>query len=180
VRRAWLLLALLVLSAADPAAPPEPGGLWTGPLQGPVPATIAGGKVIHTSELDALRRQGGLLVIDVSPAPRKPEGLAPNAPWMPPAHRDIAGSVWLAEMGRGVLAPAEEAWHRARLAELTRGRLEAPIAIYCHPRCWASWNAAKRAIGYGYRRVYWYPDGIEGWRAAGLPMATAEPLLPPS
>jgi rhodanese-related sulfurtransferase len=26
--------------------------------------------------------------------------------------------------------------------------------------------------------VYWFPDGMEGWRAAGQPTASAEPLLP--
>jgi PQQ-dependent catabolism-associated CXXCW motif protein len=50
--------------------------------------------------------------------------------------------------------------------------------IYCHRNCWLSWNAAKRAISYGYRNVYWFPDGMEGWRAAGLPTASAEPLVP--
>ena len=52
--------------------------------------------------------------------------------------------------------------------------------LYCHPQCWASWNAAKRAISYGYRKVYWYPDGIEGWEKAGLPTASAVAILPPS
>jgi hypothetical protein len=37
-----------------------------------------------------------------------------------------------------------------------------------------SWNAVKRAIRYGYRKVYWFADGIEGWRAAGFETATIE------
>jgi PQQ-dependent catabolism-associated CXXCW motif protein len=53
--------------------------------------------------------------------------------------------------------------------------------VYCHERCWLSWNAAKRAIRYGYRNVYWFPDGIEGWRAAGFETATAvTAAAPPS
>ena len=52
--------------------------------------------------------------------------------------------------------------------------------IYCHEKCWLSWNAAKRAVAYGYRRVYWFPDGIEGWSAARRPTAFAEPLAPPA
>ncbi|MEA1648849.1 hypothetical protein UAJ10_07440 [Nitrospirillum sp. BR 11164] len=42
-----------------------------------------------------------------------------------------------------------------------------------------SWNATKRAAGYGYTNVAWYPDGVDGWRAAGLPLATATALTPP-
>jgi PQQ-dependent catabolism-associated CXXCW motif protein len=41
--------------------------------------------------------------------------------------------------------------------------------------CWMSWNAAKRAVALGYARVHWYPDGTDGWAAAGLPLAEARP-----
>ena len=39
-----------------------------------------------------------------------------------------------------------------------------------------SWNAAKRAISYGYSNVHWYPEGTDGWAEAGLPLAGAEPV----
>jgi len=65
------------------------------------------------------------------------------------------------------------------LAAATAGNLDGPLVIYCHDRCWLSWNAAKRAIGYGYRRIYWFPEGIEGWTASGRPTATVEPLQAP-
>jgi rhodanese-related sulfurtransferase len=42
-----------------------------------------------------------------------------------------------------------------------------------------SWNAAKRAIGYGYQHVYWYRDGVEGWQAAGFHTAVVEPQPEP-
>jgi rhodanese-related sulfurtransferase len=38
-----------------------------------------------------------------------------------------------------------------------------------------SWNAAKRALAYGYRNVAWFPDGSDGWQEAGLPLAEAQP-----
>jgi coenzyme PQQ precursor peptide PqqA len=38
-----------------------------------------------------------------------------------------------------------------------------------------SWNAAKRALALGYRNVVWYPEGSDGWAAAGLPLQAAEP-----
>jgi PQQ-dependent catabolism-associated CXXCW motif protein len=40
---------------------------------------------------------------------------------------------------------------------------------------WMSWNAAKRALMMGYRNVAWYPEGTEGWEAAGLPLQEAKP-----
>jgi PQQ-dependent catabolism-associated CXXCW motif protein len=61
------------------------------------------------------------------------------------------------------------------LAQATDNNLDRPVVIYCHERCWLSWNAAKRAVRYGYRKVHWYPEGIEGWNAAGLKSVIMEP-----
>ena len=38
-----------------------------------------------------------------------------------------------------------------------------------------SWNAAKRILSYGYRRVAWYPDGTDGWERVGLPLSESQP-----
>jgi PQQ-dependent catabolism-associated CXXCW motif protein len=67
---------------------------------------------------------------------------------------------------------------RQRLAQAAGGDLDRPLVFYCHARCWGSWNAAKRAIGYGHRAVAWYPDGVEGWQDNGLPLAPSEPESP--
>ena len=42
-----------------------------------------------------------------------------------------------------------------------------------------SWNAARRALAYGYDQVIWYPEGTDGWRAAGLPLVPAQPVPMP-
>jgi hypothetical protein len=43
-----------------------------------------------------------------------------------------------------------------------------------------SWNAAKRALSWGYRQVYWYRDGIEVWQQFDLPTEVVDPVpLPP-
>jgi len=179
----WPVLAALSAPAAAPApaaqggaqqpqpVAQEPPGFWTGNIDSPVPSTIHGGVVIHARELSTLLKQGAV-VVDVSNAPRRPEGLAPGAPWMPVPHSALPGSLWIPGAGVGSMTPAFDAYFRARLAQATAGDLGRALAVYCHDRCWLSWNAAKRAIGYGYRRVYWFPEGIEGWRAAGLPTAT--------
>jgi len=182
LKRIGLTLALLVgLStagtASEPPHPPEPDGFWTGPTQGAVPATLAGGTVIGTADLAALVERGGAVLIDVAPAPRAPEGLAPGTTWTPPPHRSLPGSVWLPGVGQGELPPDVDAWFRARLAELTGGDRNRPVVLFCHPDCWISWNAAKRAILYGYTGVYWYPDGVEGWQDADMPTAVVEAEL---
>ena len=154
------------------AAAAEPPGLWTGEERGAVPATLAGGRVVDTAALAALLAQGGVVAVDVSVAQRRPAGMSPGAIWLPLVHRDIAGSVWLPDAGQAVLAPADEAWVRGRLEALTGGDAGRPVVFYCHPECGRSWNAAKRAVGWGYRAVMWYPGGIEGWGEAGGAMAS--------
>lgn len=156
-------------------APAEPDGYWTGPINGPVPDTLSGGTVIDVTELRALLEKQNVALVEVSNLPRRPESLAPGAPWLPTPHVVIPGSVWIPGAGMGAIAPDVDATFRDELARATGNDLDHPIVIYCHERCWLSWNAAKRAISYGYRRVHWYPDGIEGWRAAGLKTSIAEP-----
>jgi PQQ-dependent catabolism-associated CXXCW motif protein len=170
------LLLLLAAFAARSDDVQEPAGFWTGPINSAVPATIAGGKVIHAQEVAAFLKQTKALVIDVSNEPKKPAGMAPDAPWLPPPQEVIPGGVWLPGAGMGDIATDTDAFFRDYLSQATGGDLDHPIMIYCHERCWLSWNAAKRAINYGYRRVHWFPEGVEGWRAAGYDTVTAKPL----
>jgi PQQ-dependent catabolism-associated CXXCW motif protein len=69
-----------------------------------------------------------------------------------------------------------ERYFRDNLARLSQGDKARAMLFYCQANCWMSWNAAKRAISYGYSRVYWYPEGTDGWAAAGLPTETGEPV----
>jgi len=161
-------------TAAAPSVP-EPEDFWLGEINSPTPATLRGGTVIRAPELAAMLKRGGVVSVDVSNSPLRPEKLAPQAVWMPPPHAIIPGSLWLAGVGAGAIDARTDSFYRRRLAEATQNNFDHPLVVYCHERCWLSWNAAKRAIGYGYRKVYWFPDGIEGWRAAGFPQAVAQP-----
>jgi PQQ-dependent catabolism-associated CXXCW motif protein len=167
-------------SAAQKNAVAEPSGYWTGPANAPVPAVLTGGKVINKArDLVKLMRQGGAVVVDVSNAPRRPEGLAPGAAWLPVPHRAIPGSIWIPGAGLGEVPLPVDDFFRQRLSAATDNHLARPVVVYCHRQCWLSWNAAKRAISYGYRNVYWFRDGVEGWKAAGYPTEVIEPQFAP-
>jgi PQQ-dependent catabolism-associated CXXCW motif protein len=166
--------ALIANLAAD-AQPPEPEGYRIDDYRAPTPATVAGGVVLDTGAAHELWETGEAIWIDVLPAPRRPANLPPSAVWMPLPHRNIPGSLWLPDVGRGALNPELEDYFRDHLATATKLRKDAAIVFYCLANCWMSWNAAKRAASWGYRQVYWYRDGTDGWEAAKLPMQNAEP-----
>jgi PQQ-dependent catabolism-associated CXXCW motif protein len=172
--------AVAGVTSAATDAPPEPSGYWTGPINSPVPVTLNGGVAISdVHRLQALQKDKNAVLIDVSNAPRRPDNMAPGAPWLPLPHQAIPGSLWIPEVGLGEAPPATGDFFRAQLAAATGNDPARPIVIYCHQACWLSWNAAKRAISYGYLHVYWYRDGVEGWKAAHLPTAVVEPRVAP-
>jgi PQQ-dependent catabolism-associated CXXCW motif protein len=157
------------------AQPPEPEGYRMDDYRAPSPATVAGGVMLDTDAAHQLWESGAAVWIDVLPAPRRPENLPPSALWMPLPHRDIPGSLWLPDIGRGALNPDVEGYFRDHLATATKLRKDAAVVFYCLADCWMSWNAAKRAASWGYTQIYWYRDGTDGWDAAKLPMQNAEP-----
>ena len=157
------------------AAVPEPDGYRLDHYRAPVPDTITGGAVVHVAELPQLIATQHPILIDVLPAPEPPKEDRPGLPRMPVPHRDIPGSVWLPEVGRGAISPQTESWFRDRLQQATHGNIQMPVVFYCLSQCWMSWNATRRAISYGYTHAIWFPEGADGWEAAGHEMATAIP-----
>ncbi len=171
---ALALCGLVRVAIADPTVA-EPAGYRMDNYHAPVPDTVAGGQVVHTDALNALVARHEALLIDVLPAPRQPEGMKPGTPWLPLPRYDIPGSTWLPEVGRGALTAAADERFRKRLDMLTGGDRAKPLVFYCLADCWMSWNATKRAASYGFRNVSWYPDGSDGWHAAGRPLQEAHP-----
>lgn len=44
------------------------------------------------------------------------------------------------------------------------------VVIYCNgPKCMRSSKASKMAVGWGFKKVYYFRDGIPAWKAAGYP-----------
>lgn len=167
-------IALLAAASTASAAVPEPNGFRMNEYRAEVPATVAGGDVVHAARIRELAQHNGVVLIDVYPAPRRPAGMRPDALWLPPVHRNLPGSLWWPEVGLGAIPPTLEARFRQRLGEVAASQPGKLIVFYCKANCWLSWNATKRAAAYGFR-VGWFPEGADGWQASGLPTQNAKP-----
>lgn len=172
------LLALVLSPAILAAGGPEPAGYRMENYRAPVPDTLKGATVIDTGEAERLWRAMEAGFIDVLPRPPKPK-LPEGTLYREKPRHNIPGSLWLADVGYGALPPEMDGYFRDGLARASRGDTSAKLVIYCLADCWMSWNAAKRAIAYGYRVVYWYPAGMDGWTASGLPVELSRPLPRP-
>ncbi|MGJ4859409.1 PQQ-dependent catabolism-associated CXXCW motif protein [Labrys sp. La1] len=175
VRSAVILVLALLAQPVHAGSPPEPNGYRLDDYKAPTPATLAGATVLDTGRAEALWKTREAIFVDVLPHPPKPAELPAGTVWRDPPHETIAGAVWLPEVGRGALAATTEDYFKRSLAELSQGRHEQALVFFCKKDCWMSWNAAKRALSYGYGRIYWYGDGVDGWKAAGLAMEVAKP-----
>ena len=174
---AGLVIATLVLVlpayAQDNAREPE--GYRTDNYRAPVPAALAGARVLATAEAEAIWRAGTGVFIDVLPHPPKPQNLPAGTIWREKPRLNIPGSIWLPDTGYGTLAAATEDYLRRGLFRAAGGNNATLLVIYCQADCWMSWNAAKRVRSYGYPNVAWYPEGTDGWERANLPMAESQP-----
>ena len=153
----------------------EPEGYRTDNYRAPVPATLAGARVLATGEAEAIWRAGAGVFIDVLPHAPKPQNLPAGTIWREKPRLNIPGSIWLPDTGYGTLAAATEDYLRHGLARASGGNSATLLVIYCLTDCWMSWNAAKRALSYGYRNVAWYPEGTDGWQRADLPVSESHP-----
>ena len=140
-----------------------------------MPATLAGARVLTTAEAEAIWRAKTGVFIDVLPRAPKPQNLPAGTVWRDKPRLNIPGSIWLPDTGYGTLAAATEDYLRQGSIARPAATTAALLVIYCQADCWMSWNAAKRALSYGYPNVAWYPDGTDGWERADLPLAESQP-----
>jgi PQQ-dependent catabolism-associated CXXCW motif protein len=142
----------------------------------PVPKTLKGARVISAEEAEPLWRDKSAVFIDVYPRAPKPDNLPAGTVWRDPTHMSMDGAHWLPNVGYGVLSPAFEDYFRTRLAALSGGDPSKPLVFFCQKNCWMSWNAAKRALEWGYKSVIWFSEGTDAWQEAGFDLKRVEPV----
>lgn len=164
-------------SDAKPSGPvAEPETYRMEDFRSPVPATLRGARVLTADEAADIWNKNGAIFIDVYPQAPKPPNLPAGTFWRQPAHRSIEGAQWLPNVGYGALSTTMDAHFRTRLETLSKGQRDAALVFFCLKDCWMSWNAAKRALEYGYTNVMWFRDGTDGWQELGYPLAEVKPL----
>ena len=170
-------LVVMIVVAGIPAIAgvPEPDGYRLENYRSPTPATLRGVRVIGTDEAEKIWRSHSASFVDVLPRPPRPRNLPEGTLWRDTPRTDIPGSIWLPDTGYGELAPDMADYFARGLNKATAGDHARVLVLYCLADCWMSWNAAKRALSLGYSEVVWYPEGTDGWLAAGLPAQPVEP-----
>jgi PQQ-dependent catabolism-associated CXXCW motif protein len=137
--------------------------LRTAGYHAPTPRAISGGRVVRTTELEAMRA--------AEPRPYLIDVLGGEA------HRTIAGAFWLRGAGAGDMNAEESRRFLDAVAKFAAGDRNRPIVFFCaDSQCWLSHNAALRAIAAGYTNIMWYRGGLTAWFHAGLPMTQSEPF----
>ena len=170
-----LFLAGALLAAPVAAQVEEPEGFRLEQYRAPTPSGLKGATTLDTPAAERLWRAGNAIFVDVLPHDPKPANLPPGTVWRDRRRDHIPGSVWLANVGYGVLSPEMELYFQRSLHDLTAGDRGRLLVFYCDVNCWMSWNAAKRALAMGYRNVLWYSEGTGGWSSAGLPLVEGHP-----
>lgn len=182
------VVAMLITFSANAETPNEPAimaqesgtalfsvdGYRLDRYRSPTPASVPGAQTIGTETLRSmLKQESALLLIDVINATYLHDRFVQDEP-----HQTIPTAYWLPNTGQGSLEQTWQDYLLDNLARLTGNDSARRVVIFCKSDCWLSWNVARRITAAGYRRVYWYRDGIDSWTQAGLPTARAEPVEP--
>ena len=165
VKQSLSLLAFVLIFCAKLAFAEveQPDGYRMELYHGEVPAELDGASTITAVEVKRLQESAEAVVVDVIPEYRRPNVLPENQIWLPVDHKGVPGAIWLPDTGYGVLSDITEKYFKHHLNVATNGNKNHAVVFYCRPDCWMSWNAAKRALSYGYANVYWFHNGIDDW-----------------
>jgi PQQ-dependent catabolism-associated CXXCW motif protein len=99
---------LLLLTSPATAAVDEPQDYRLDHFRAEVPATLKGATVVTSAEAERLWRGRAAVFIDVLPRPPKPANLPSGTIWRESERENIPGSIWLPNVGFGVLQPVME------------------------------------------------------------------------
>ena len=172
--RAAIIAAVMPLAVSAQTVP-EPSDYRVDHYRAPVPATLTGGAVIGPEAAHDLWQTGHAVFVDVMPQAPKPANLPEGTLWRDKPRNSIPGALWLPNVGYGAIADVTATYFRAGLEQATGGDPTTGIVFFCLEDCWMSWNAAKRALEWGYSKVYWLPEGTDGWALWGYPLERVKP-----
>lgn len=173
----WAILMVLAClpCAVFAAEVEEPAGYRTELYDDVVPQTLMGATRVAALDVKRLQADVDAVVIDVIPEHRRPAELPEGQLWIPLKHKGVQGALWLPDVGFGVLSDVTDQYFQHHLKIATNDNLSHPLIFYCRADCWMSWNAAKRALAYGYQSVYWFADGIDDWLFEGFETEILKP-----
>lgn len=172
------LIMLFVATVALPASGSggfDAKGYRLPPYRSPTPEAVEGAVTLNTKALKTiLSTEPGVVLIDVYNVGYANGGFLQDTP-----HWTLPGAIWLPNTGN---TPLEHRWRDyldRHLQRLTEDNKDRALVFFCRADCWLSWNVAKRTAADGYTSVYWYRNGVDGWREAGgkAEAARPEPLL---
>lgn len=139
-------------------------GYRTQRYQAAVPEQPPAGERVWIEDIDRLVAQDKAVLVDVSPITGAGYDPATGHWRSAKPHASLPGAIWLPEVGRGVIDANVERFFARELDRLSGGNKAHALVLFCHADCWMSWNAMKRAGRLGYTRLYWFPEGTDGWR----------------
>lgn len=172
MKRLGLLLILFMLGSCSAVEAPE--GFRMNRYKAPVPASVKGAKTIDVDEAVKLHQQGVIFIDVISSGQLLTRGIENDWLVVRP-HSSIPKSLWLPDVGRGALTPDQASYFEQALLTISEGAKDKALVFFCLKSCWMSWNAAKRAAQMGYKNLYWFPDGKDGWAEAGYELSLIEP-----
>lgn len=110
------------------------------------PMTIDGAKSVSASEAKALLDKG-VLFLDVRKDKDWGAGRVPDA-----VHIELKKKLNEGSMSAKV-------------------KKDQGVVIYCNgAKCMRSSKATKKAVGWGFKKVYYFRDGFPAWKSAGYPV----------
>ena len=83
-------------------------------------------------------------------------------------HEGIVNSIWLPNVGFGEIDRMTQNYLVDNLNIAMHKNNNTLFIFYCKIDCWMSWNAARRAASLGFKNIFWYKNGIEGWKNKNL------------
>ncbi len=173
-----LVACMLITTPALAQTVPEPTDYRMDHYRAPVADVLTNGSTIGPEGAHALWQDGGAGFIDVLPQAPKPANLPKGTIWRDKPRKSIPGAIWLPNVGYGAIADVTVDYFRRGLETATQGDASRAVVFFCLEDCWMSWNAARRAIEWGYTDVYWFPEGTDGWALWGYPLERVKPEEP--